>query len=324
MTEYILVTGGAGYIGSHVNKLLSFKGYKTIVLDNLVNGHEEFVKWGKFVLGDVGDESLLDLLFKTYRIKAVMHFAAFTNVGESVLNPMKYYLNNVSNTLCLLKKMLENGVKYLVFSSSCAVYGNPTKIPIDEEHPKLPINPYGKTKLMVEEILKDLSSSCDLRYVSLRYFNAAGADPDGELGEWHEPEMRLIPLTLRSALGKIKHLEVFGDDYDTPDGTCIRDYIHVADLAQAHLLALEYLFSGGESDVFNLGIGRGFSVKEVIEAVEEVTGRKVKFIVGSRRPGDPPVLVADASKARKVLGWKPEFEDVREIIRTAYVWELKR
>lgn len=324
MDEYILVTGGAGYIGSHVNKLLSSRGYKTVVLDNLVNGHEEFVRWGKFVLGDIGDEDLLDLVFKTYKIKAVMHFAAFTNVGESVLNPMKYYLNNVGNALHLLKKVVENGVKYFIFSSSCAVYGNPVRIPIDEEHPKFPINPYGKSKLAVEEILRDLGSSCDLKYVSLRYFNAAGADPDGELGEWHEPEMRLIPLTLKSALGKIKHLEVFGDDYDTPDGTCIRDYIHVSDLAHAHLLAMEYLFNGGESNVFNLGIGKGFSVKEIIKAVEEVTGKKVNFVVGDRRPGDPPILVADASKARKVLGWSPKFTDIREIIETAYIWELKR
>ncbi|MCS7233883.1 MAG: UDP-glucose 4-epimerase GalE [Synergistetes bacterium] len=324
MDEYVLVTGGAGYIGSHVNKLLNLKGYKTIVVDNLVNGREGFVKWGKFILGDIGDEALLGLIFKNYRVKAIMHFSAFADVGESVSEPIKYYINNVNNTLILLKKAIESNVKYFIFSSTCAVYGNPLRIPIDEKHPTDPINPYGRSKLIVEYALKDFELAYGLKYVSLRYFNAAGADPEGELGEWHERETRLIPITLKVALGKVEHLEIFGDDYNTPDGTCIRDYIHVSDLAKAHILALEYLFNGGNSDVFNLGIGRGFSVKEVIRAVEEVTGRKVRFVIGDRRPGDPPVLIADASKARKVLGWAPEFTDIKDIIKTAYLWELRK
>ena len=266
----ILVTGGAGYIASHVNKFLNKKGYETIVLDNLIYKHKEFVKWGEFILGDLSNIEQLRLVFKKYPIKAVMHFAAFAYVGESVKDPQKYYLNNVKNTLNLLQVMLENNVEYIVFSSTCATYGIPKEIPIPETHFQNPINPYGQSKLIIEKILKDYSDAYGLKYVSLRYFNAAGADIETEIGEWHEPETHLIPIVLDIAIGKSKEVKVFGADYPTPDGTCIRDFIHVTDLAQAHILALDYLFKENKSDIFNLGNERGYSVMEVIREAEQI------------------------------------------------------
>lgn len=316
----ILVVGGAGYIGSHANKLLNKRGYKTVVFDNLVYGHKELVRWGEFVLGDLAEIEQIRLVFKRCPIKAVMHFSAFAYVGESVENPEKYYINNVANTLNILKVMKEFDVKYFIFSSTCATYGNPVKIPIAEDHPQNPINPYGQGKLMVEKILSDYCNAYDLKYVSLRYFNAAGADPDHEIGEWHEPETHLIPLVLDAAIGKRENITIFGTDYDTPDATCIRDYIHVTDLADAHILALEYLFNNGKSDVFNLGNGNGFSVKDVIETAKEVTGRDILDIADERRAGDPPVLIGSAQKIREALNWQPRFFELKKIIGTAWNW----
>jgi UDP-glucose 4-epimerase len=319
----ILIVGGAGYIGSHVNKMLNLHGYETIVFDNLSYGHRDFVKWGVFEEGDLGEINDIRRVFKKYPITAVMQFAAFTYVGESVEDPQKYYLNNLRNTMNLLEVMLEENVKQFVFSSTCATYGEPKEIPITEDHPQNPINPYGRGKLMVEQILSDYSHAYNLQYASLRYFNAAGADPDGEIGELHQPESHLIPLILDVALGKRDDIKIFGTDYPTPDGTCIRDYIHVMDLADAHIKALEYLRDGGMSDVFNLGNGKGFSVREVIDAAEKVTGKKIKATETGRRPGDPPVLVGSALKAREVLDWQPRYGDLSLIIETAYRWQQK-
>ncbi|MDP3065843.1 MAG: UDP-glucose 4-epimerase GalE [Methanobacteriaceae archaeon] len=319
----ILVTGGAGYIGSHVNKQLHKKGYKTVVLDNLSYGHGDFVKWGTLERVDLSDIDEIKRIFKKYPLEAVMHFAAFTYVGESVENPQKYYLNNLKNTLNLLAVMLEFEVKKMVFSSSCATYGNPVEIPITEDHPQNPINPYGRGKLMVEEVLKDYSAAYDLRYASLRYFNAAGADPGGELGENHQPETHLIPLILDAAQGRREDVKIFGTDYSTPDGTCIRDYIHVTDLADAHLKALDYLENGGKSEVFNLGNDNGFSVREVIETARRITKKNIKAVEVDRRAGDPPVLVGSSTKAREILNWKPRFDDLDEIVRTAWQWHQK-
>jgi UDP-glucose 4-epimerase len=281
------------------------------------------VKWGVFEEGDLGEINDIRRVFKKYPITAVMQFAAFTYVGESVEDPQKYYLNNLRNTMNLLEVMLEENVKQFVFSSTCATYGEPKEIPITEDHPQNPINPYGRGKLMVEQILSDYSHAYNLQYASLRYFNAAGADPDGEIGELHQPESHLIPLILDVALGKRDDIKIFGTDYPTPDGTCIRDYIHVMDLADAHIKALEYLRDGGMSDVFNLGNGKGFSVREVIDAAEKVTGKKIKATETGRRPGDPPVLVGSALKAREVLDWQPRYGDLSLIIETAYRWQQK-
>ncbi len=319
----ILVTGGAGYIGSHANKELTRAGYETVVLDNMSYGHPDFLKWGVFEEVDLGDLESIRNVFRKYEIEAVMHFAAFTYVGESVEDPQKYYLNNLRNTLNLLQVMNEFEVRKLVFSSTCATYGNPQKIPLTEDHPQNPINPYGQGKLMVEKVLKDYSSAYGLRYVSLRYFNAAGADPEGEVGERHDPETHLIPLILDAAMGKREDIKIFGTDYPTPDGTCIRDYIHVTDLADAHIKALKYLEAGGKSEVFNLGNGNGFSVREVIEEARKVTGKKIKATETERRPGDPPVLVGSSEKARKILKWQPEYDDLTKIISTAWEWHKK-
>jgi len=318
----ILITGGAGYIGSHVNKMLYKKGYETLVIDNLVYGHREFVRWGKFVLADLNDTEKLKQIFKNNPIKAVMHFAAFTYVGESVSDPRKYYVNNLKNTLNLLNIMLDFGINYFIFSSTCAIYGEPQEIPIPENHPQNPISPYGRTKFMIEKILEDYHHAYGLRYISLRYFNAAGADPDGEIGEWHEPETHLIPLILDVAVGNSENIKIFGTDYPTPDGTCIRDYIHVKDLTDAHILALEYLLATNKSDVFNLGTERGYSVKEVIKEVEKVTGKKIKTIAWKRRFGDPPVLIASSQKAKSILGWHPQF-DLKTTIETAWQWHQR-
>lgn len=316
----ILIAGGAGYIGAHVNKLLNQHGYNTVVFDNLVYGHLSFVQWGDFVLGDLADRDQIRLCFRQYPIKAVMHFSAFAYVGESVTDPAKYYRNNVMNTLNLLDIMREFNVSDIIFSSTCSTYGMPRCIPITEDHPQSPINPYGWSKFMIERILKDYDSAYGIKYVNLRYFNAAGADPDAEVGERHDPETHLIPLVLDVAAGKRPDVKIFGTDYETPDGTCIRDYIHVTDLSEAHILALNYISSGGPSDSFNLGNGKGFSVRDVIRSAEKVTGRAIKYAETNRRVGDPPVLVGSARKAKEILDWRPRLADLTNIIQTAWRW----
>ena len=323
----ILVTGGAGYIGSHSVLALQKAGYEVIVLDNLVYGHKDLVETvlkAKLIVGDTCDRPLLDRVFAEHQIEAVMHFAAYAYVGESVTKPVKYYNNNVVGTLTLLEAMLEADINKFVFSSTCATYGVPDSVPIREEQPQNPINPYGATKLMVERILQDFSNAYNFRSVCLRYFNAAGADPEGNLGEDHNPETHLIPLVLQTALGQRESISIFGTDYDTPDGSCIRDYIHVLDIAQAHILALKYLLQDGQTDVFNLGNGSGFSVKEVIEAARQITNREIKAEISDRRPGDPPALVGSGEKARKILGWQPAYSDLNDIIAHAWQWHQKR
>ncbi len=319
----ILVTGGAGYIGAHACKALAEAGYMPVAFDNLVYGHRQSVKWGPLEEGDIGDRRRLETVLKKYNPTAVMHFAAYAYVGESVENPAKYYRNNVSGTLALLESLKNFGIDKIIFSSTCATYGMPKQMPIGEDHPQYPINPYGRSKLMIEWILRDFAAAYDLKFISLRYFNAAGADPDAEIGEDHTPETHLIPLVLDTALDRRNHLEIFGTDYDTPDGTCIRDYIHVTDLADAHLRALEYLRDGGESNVFNLGNGNGFSVREVISAARELTGRDITCVESERRPGDPPVLIGSSEKIRKTLSWNPVFTTIEAIIETAWRWQNK-
>ncbi len=319
----ILVTGGAGYIGSHCCKALYQKGFHPVTIDNLVYGHKSFVRWGEFFQGDVGNPADLKKCFSRHKIDAVMHFAAYAYVGESVQDPLKYYENNLRNTVELLHAVVENDINYFVFSSTCATYGNPEKTPIDERHPLNPINPYGRTKRMIEEILEDYGAAYGLNYTSLRYFNAAGADPDSEIGEDHNPETHLIPLVLDVAAAKRKSIKVFGTDYATPDGTCIRDYIHVTDLAEAHILALQRLMDGADSSVYNLGNGRGFSVLEVIERAREIAAREITFENTDRRPGDPPVLIASNEKAIAELGWNPVYADLNDIIGTAWRWHQK-
>jgi UDP-glucose 4-epimerase len=323
----ILVTGGAGYIGSHAVLALKQAGYEVVVLDNLVYGHRELVEdvlKVELVMGDTCDRPLLDQLFATRNIAAVMHFAAYAYVGESVTEPAKYYHNNFVGSLTLLEAMLAASVKTFVFSSTCATYGVPNAVPIPENHPQNPINPYGATKLMIERVLQDFDRAYDFKSVCFRYFNAAGADPEGRLGEDHNPETHIIPLVLQTALGKRESVSIFGTDYPTPDGTCIRDYIHVADLAQAHVLGLDYLLKGRETTVFNLGNGNGFSVKEVIEAAQQITGRTIKTVECDRRPGDPPALVGSSDRARTVLGWNPQYADLHTIISHAWNWHQKR
>ncbi len=323
----ILVTGGAGYIGSHAVLALRDAGYEVVILDNLVYGHRDLVETAlkvEIIQGDIGDRALLDQLFKTRQFAAVMHFAAYAYVGESVSQPAKYYRNNVVGTLTLLEAMCEAGIKNFVFSSTCATYGVPQQIPISENQPQQPINPYGMSKLMVEQILSDFDHAYGLRSVRFRYFNAAGADPQGRLGEDHEPETHLIPLVLLTAMGKRESISVFGTDYDTPDGTCIRDYIHVTDLAQAHILGLEHLLKGGSTEVFNLGNGKGFSIQQVIEAARVVTGRPIPVTLADRRPGDPPSLVGSGEKAQSLLGWQPQYADLETILEHAWQWHQKR
>jgi UDP-glucose 4-epimerase len=323
----ILVTGGAGYIGSHAVLALKHAGYNPIVLDNLVYGHRDIVEQilqVEFIVGDINDRTLLDELFATRSIAAVMHFSAFAYVGESVKEPAKYYRNNTLGTLTLLEAMLAASVKRFVFSSTCATYGVPKDVPIAEDHPQNPINPYGASKLMVERMLWDFAAAYGMQSVMFRYFNAAGADPDGQLGEDHDPETHLIPLVLLAALGKRSNISIFGTDYPTPDGTCIRDYIHVSDLASAHVLGLEYLLQGGETTVFNLGNGNGFSVKEVIDTAKIVTGRDINVVVSDRRPGDPPSLVGSSDKAKKVLGWSPKYPEIKDILTHAWQWHQHR
>lgn len=317
----ILVVGGAGYIGSHMVKMLLDQGHSVITFDNLSSGYRDAVVGGAFVKGDLANRTKLDEVFTTYRPDAVMHFASFIQVGESVKQPSKYYLNNFTNTMNLLDAMVKHEVKYFIFSSTAAIFGEPEYVPIDEAHPKSPLNPYGRSKLMVEQMLQDYERAYGLKSVCLRYFNAAGADPDGQLGERHEPETHLIPLVLQAISGKRKEITVFGRDYATPDGTCVRDYIHVVDLCIAHSLALTRLMQTNESRCYNLGNGAGFSVNEVIQAAERVTGAKVKVVEGDRREGDPAVLVADATLARQELGWNPVYFDLDTIISHAWQWE---
>lgn len=323
----ILVTGGAGYIGSHAVLALQRAGYKVVVLDNLVYGHRDIVEkvlQVELVVGDTSDRPLLDQLFASHEIAAVMHFAAYAYVGESVTDPAKYYRNNVVGTLTLLEAMLAASINKFVFSSTCATYGVPQTVPIPEDHPQNPINPYGMSKLMVEQILADFDRAYDFKSVRFRYFNAAGADPTGQLGEDHNPETHLIPLVLMAALGKRESVSVFGTDYPTPDGTCLRDYIHVTDLAEAHVLGLQYLLKGGDTGIFNLGNGNGFSVKQVIEAAQQVTGQEIKVVECDRRPGDPPALVGSSDKAREILGWHPQYADLKEILTHAWQWHQQR
>lgn len=316
----ILVTGGAGYIGSHTVRGLVNRGHHVVVLDNLSKGHRVAVGETGFVQGDTSDRRQLQEIFQGYEIEAVMHFAASSLVGESVRHPSVYYYNNVVKGISLLDAMVESGVRFLVFSSTAAVYGEPQEIPIPEDHATVPTNPYGATKLALEGAMRWYDSAYGLRYASLRYFNAAGADPAGDIGEDHEPETHLIPLTLKVANGLLPHLEVFGVDYPTPDGSCVRDYIHVSDLADAHVLALEALAAGAPSTVYNLGNGNGYSVLEVIKAAEEVVGRSIKIKYGVRRAGDPAALVAGSEKIKTGLGWQPRFTDLRAIIETAWRW----
>jgi UDP-glucose 4-epimerase len=321
-TQCILVTGGAGYIGSHTVRLLASQGRKVVVLDNLVFGHEKAIvdPGVELVVGDTGDRTLVSALFEKHRFDAVVHFAAFAYVGESVTNPLKYYRNNTAEPLALLEVMQEFGCKVFVFSSTCATYGVPQSLPIRETNPQDPINPYGRSKLMVEWMLADCDNAWGLRSACLRYFNASGCSEDGKIGEDHDPETHLIPRVLMALTGEIDRIEVFGTDYETPDGTCIRDYIHVDDLAEAHALALDKLLGGGASLRCNLGTGVGVSVREIIQAAEEVTGKSVPVTYGPRREGDPPSLVADPSLAAEILGWKAQRLDVREMVRSAWAW----
>jgi UDP-glucose-4-epimerase GalE len=316
----ILLTGGAGYIGSHTAKRLSQSGFEPVTLDDLSAGHKWAVKWGPFIQGDIGDDKLIRDVVREYGIQAVLHFAALTYVGQSIIQPRKYFDNNVTRTLNMLDTLIDCSVKQIIFSSSCATYGAPERIPIDESHPQKPVNPYGESKLMIERILHWYDKAYGVKAACLRYFNAAGADPDGEIGELHVPEAHLIPLVIQAATRVIDSVPIFGTDYPTPDGTAIRDYTHVSDLADAHVLALEHLLKGGCSVDLNLGTGHGHSVLEVVQAVEDVCGCSVPTRRTERRPGDPPELVADAAKASEVLNWRPRFLDLRDLIRTAWAW----
>ena len=319
----VLVVGGAGYIGSHMVKMLGQQGCRVTTLDDLSSGHRDAVLCGDFVQGNFGDRAVLDAVL-SQGFDAVMHFASFIQVGESVQQPDKYYRNNVTYTLGLLDAMRAHGVNKFIFSSTAATFGEPQYTPIDERHPQQPINPYGRTKLMVEQALADYDKAYGFKSVCLRYFNAAGADPQGQLGERHDPETHLIPLILLAASGRRPHISVFGQDYDTPDGTCIRDYIHINDLCSAHWLALQSLMSGQSSQAYNLGNGNGFSVQEVIDAAKQVTGRNIPVQHAPRRAGDPARLVADATQARQKLGWQPQYADLATIVLHAWAWEQKQ
>ena len=324
MKPAILVTGGAGYIGSHTCKVLAGSGCVPIAYDNLVYGHPWAAQWGPLVRGDVADGQLVRDALRTYEVKAVVHFAAYAYVGESVENPRKYFQNNVAGTLSLLDAMLDAGVKHIVFSSTCATYGIPARIPIREDEPVRPVNPYGESKLFVERALHWYGRAYGLTWAALRYFNAAGADPDGELGEEHAPETHLIPLVIKAAIGELPYMEIYGTDYPTPDGTAIRDYIHVTDLAEAHVRALHHLWGGGESVILNLGTGQGHSVREVVQGVEQVSGKPVPAREAPRRPGDPPALVADATQAERILQWRPKRSELSTVVETAWRWHEGR
>jgi UDP-arabinose 4-epimerase len=320
MNNTILVTGGAGFVGSHACKALANAGYRPVTFDNLERGHLDAVKWGPFHRGDIRNEGDLRRAFETWRPFAVVHFAAYAYVGESTVEPMKYYDTNVGGTAKLLKASVAFECMNFVFSSSCATYGVPDRLPLAEDDFQRPVNPYGQTKLIVERMLREAEAAHGIRSVSLRYFNAAGSDPDGDLGEMHTPETHLIPLVLFAALGYKPSIEIFGDDYPTPDGTCVRDYVHVSDLADAHVAAVDRLAAYTASDTFNLGNGRGYSVAEVVRTVEEVTALPVKTEIRSRRTGDPPTLVSDSSKARQLLGWKPNFSELPLQVEHAFRW----
>ena len=320
MSANVLVIGGAGYIGSHACKQLHSSGYTPVTFDNLEGGHEWAVKWGPLVRGDIRDFQAVDAAIREFKPSAVMHFAAHLDVGESVRDPGKYYHNNVAGTLNVLRSMVDNGVERFILSSTCATYGEPNAIPITEDHPQNPINPYGTSKLMVEMMLRDFDHAYGLKSVALRYFNAAGADPDGQIGEAHRREFHLIPLIIFAAQGKRDAISIFGNDYPTPDGTCVRDYIHVTDLADAHVLAMKYLADGHPSAAFNLGNNQGYSVAEVIDMVRRVSGRAFTVKQAERRPGDPARLVGDHAKAKAVLGWAPKFDSLEAIVETAWKW----
>ncbi|OPY91641.1 MAG: UDP-glucose 4-epimerase [Syntrophus sp. PtaU1.Bin208] len=319
----ILVTGGAGYIGSHAVKALGKAGHEICVFDNLSTGHEWAVLSGRLVRGDLEDRAAIDRALRDFRPEAVMHFAAYIQVEESVREPLKYYRNNVANTLNLLEAMRGNGVGYFIYSSTAAVYGIPEHIPVRETAPLMPINPYGMTKVMIEKVLGDLAAATDFRYAALRYFNVAGADSGGELGQAYREATHLITRALKTAHGEFARLSIYGTDYPTPDGTCIRDYIHVDDLAEAHVQALDHLFKTGQSDVMNCGYGSGYSVREVVETAKKVTGIDFPVEETGRRAGDPPALVADSTKLMRATGWKPKYNDLEYIIRTAWEWEKK-
>lgn len=323
MKPTILVVGGAGYIGSHMVKLLLKTGYQVITFDNLSTGYRQAVVGGEFILGDLAEPNQLSRLFQHYHVDAVMHFASFSLVGESTQLPGKYYLNNVANTLNLLEAMIAHQIKTFIFSSTAAIFGEPQTTPIDENHPKNPINPYGVSKWMIEQILQDYDKAHQLKSICLRYFNAAGADAEGELGENHNPETHLIPLVLQVASERRAHINIFGQDYETDDGTCVRDYIHIEDICQAHLLALQQLQSEKTSHVYNLGSGSGFSVQQVITAAREVTGHPIPVTVAPRRQGDPARLVADSRRAQTQLGWQSHYPDLKTIIQHAWHWEQK-
>lgn len=320
----ILVIGGAGYIGSHMVRQLNKAGCDAVVLDNLSTGCRQLVQGAELVEGNLGDAALLDQLFSAHAFDAVMHFAAFSQVGESMQHPLKYYGNNLAATVVLLDAMRRHDINCFIFSSTAAVYGEPAEIPITEAHTCLPTNPYGNSKLAVERLLADCAAAHGLRYMALRYFNAAGADESGEIGELHDPETHLIPIVLKAAAGRIDHIQLYGSDYPTTDGTCIRDYVHVNDLAQAHLLALEALLGGGASAVYNLGNSRGYSVREVIAMVEAITGKTIAVKKAPRRPGDPAVLVAGAEKIKRELGWRPVYENLESIVRSAWNWHRRQ
>lgn len=320
ISKNILVTGGAGFIGSHTCKIIKQNGYNAITFDNLIHGNREHVLYGSFEFGDINNYLCLKGVFEKYNPVAVIHFAALTSIEESVLNPYKYYHNNVVGALNLLKIMSEFKVKNIVFSSTCAVYGVPESLPILESFKTNPVNPYGSSKLMVEKILQDFKNAHDINYVVLRYFNACGASSDGEIGEKHDPETHLIPLAIYAALKKLDSITIYGDDYKTKDGSCIRDYVHVEDLASAHLKALEFLFKNNRSDIFNVGIGNGFSVKEIIDVVKKISGKNFTVKIGARRAGDPAELIADNNKIKNILGWNPKYTSIEKMIETAYNW----
>jgi UDP-glucose 4-epimerase len=320
----ILIVGGAGYIGSQVNKYLNKKGYETIVFDNLVTGHESAVKWGKLVKGDLANMADIEKVFSENKIDLVFNFAAYIEMGESVVEPEKYYYNNLVNTLNLLSVMRKHGVNKIIFSSTAGVFGVPERVPIEVEDRREPINPYGQTKFMIENVFKDYGVAYGLKYVVFRYFNACGADRDGELGESHQPESHLIPRMFMYAKGQLPDFVINGDDFDTPDGTCIRDYVHVEDLAKAHVLGVEHLLNGGESKFYNLGSGQGYSNKEIVEAVRKVTGVDLEIKFGPRRAGDSPRLLASVDKVKAELGWVPEYTNIEDIVRTAWAWEQKK
>ena len=320
----VLVTGGAGYIGSHTAKALACAGFEPIVLDNFSTGHRWAVKWGRLVAGDLADGDLIRQTLGSYNVQAVIHFAASAYVGESVCNPRKYFRNNLVNTLNLLDALVDMKVPHLVVSSTCATYGIPESIPIAEDHPQRPVNPYGESKLAIERALQWYGKAHGFGWTVLRYFNAAGADPDGEIGEVHDPEPHLIPLAIQAALGERPYVEICGTDYETPDGTAIRDYVHVSDLAAAHVLALRHLLTHRQNKALNLGTGKGHSVREVVRAVERAVGAPIRIREVGRRPGDPPVLTADPSEASRILGWHPSLSEIDTIVQTAARWQVRQ